>query len=695
MAVRTIRAAVSTALALSALTAIPAAAAAAPAPAVTSLAPHRAGNADRPVVAVSGTGFTTGSTVTFGGMPAESTEVRSSTLIYARPPSLAGTVDVRVTTGGRRSPVTAKDEYTVTTPPEEPANTNKNLGFVETDVSCATDGYCLIPGYDDRSVSFTGDTAGPLRSTPGALDVACTSASFCGGRGLGNRAYTFDGEHWTTSAELPTMSPGYSAISCTGRTCLVASTNGTWWRYDGTNWASGTGGPHIATKVAESIDLSCGATAFCVAAVEVREEEGTGGRTQLYRLNGSSWSSPTVFADEPSRSARVSCTSATYCFAETDGGDREWNGSSWTTLTTSPTEGVSWVRCFEPNACLGKGVLVGSGTRDEHLLRYDGTNWSDLGAIPNATPNRLDFDCSSLTACRSLTILDYTRFWRASTGFGPATELWNRLYDVTAMSCAGGAYCVGVSPYGRMGRYDGTWHPSVRIDRVGSPAAVSCTTADRCVVVDDAGYAITITGNGAVLSSVRIDGEPLVSVSCGSNDFCVAIDGTGRIVRFEGGSWHRPTLHAPLGALHTVSCTAPSFCLAVGHGYVTHYQGGGNWWPAKKIATYTRTVVCTSPTYCMVGLKTGIRIWGGQALSPKFTFPNSEYIFGISCPSEEYCIVASNSSIFPATDSAYTALDGTAHAYASLIGEANDKIECLAPRKCLRFEGGDLIAVTQ
>lgn len=525
--------------------------------------------------------------------------------------------------------------------------------------------------------------------------MVCTSASFCAGRGAGDHAYVFDGSGWSASAQLPTLTPGETDIACSVSSCLVASTNGTWWRYHGTAWTSGTDGPRPPPGYRGSIDVSCGTATFCVAGLGLTDDE-EDKYSELYQFDGASWSTPTRYNNYPDRGTTVSCSSATYCFAETMGGDREWNGTRWTTVTTSPEWHLDSVRCFAADACLGEGRPHLSDVND-YVMRFDGTRWTAAAVIPNnvATPNALPpaLDCWSMTTCRSLTSIDYTRLWRASSGFGPAREIWNRLYAGVDVSCAAGPFCVAASPRGNMGVWDGgAWRAVVRINWAAAPTAVSCTAAGTCVVVDDGGYAITTTREGDVVSSRRIDTRALSDISCASPDFCVATDSAGRVVRFEGGSWHTPTQHSPDGRLHNVSCPSAAFCMAVGHGYAVRYQGHGRWTRAEKIATYTHTVTCTSASFCMVGTRNLIRIWGGAAFSPAFSIGFSQ-ITTISCPAETYCLVASDDATYQGfTD--YKALDSTASSLPAYLVYSH-AMSCWAPRQCFLFGDGDRGEITQ
>jgi hypothetical protein len=73
----------------------------APGSSITSIAPKSGPTAGATPITITGTGFSTGATVTIGGKSATNVQVVSGTKITAVTPAhAAGSVDVRVTSGG-------------------------------------------------------------------------------------------------------------------------------------------------------------------------------------------------------------------------------------------------------------------------------------------------------------------------------------------------------------------------------------------------------------------------------------------------------------------------------------------------------------------------------------------------------------------------------------------------------------------
>ena len=83
-----------------------------PAPTVTAIAPGSGPQAGGTVVTITGTNFTGVTAVSFGATPATSFTFNSSTSITATAPAGSGVIDVRVTTPGGVSTISAADQFT-------------------------------------------------------------------------------------------------------------------------------------------------------------------------------------------------------------------------------------------------------------------------------------------------------------------------------------------------------------------------------------------------------------------------------------------------------------------------------------------------------------------------------------------------------------------------------------------------------
>ncbi|MDZ3832818.1 MAG: putative Ig domain-containing protein [Sphingopyxis sp.] len=99
-----------------------------PAPTVAGLSPTSGPAAGGTTVVITGSNLSGASAVTFGGTAATGFTVNSSTQITATSPAGAGAVDVRVTTVGGTSSVSASDQFTYVAPPTA-ANGNATVAY--------------------------------------------------------------------------------------------------------------------------------------------------------------------------------------------------------------------------------------------------------------------------------------------------------------------------------------------------------------------------------------------------------------------------------------------------------------------------------------------------------------------------------------------------------------------------------------
>jgi hypothetical protein len=83
----------------------------APAPTVSAVSPASGPAAGGTTVTITGTNFTAGNTVSFGGHAATGVTVNSATSITATSPSGSGTVDVTVTGPGGTSATSPADQF--------------------------------------------------------------------------------------------------------------------------------------------------------------------------------------------------------------------------------------------------------------------------------------------------------------------------------------------------------------------------------------------------------------------------------------------------------------------------------------------------------------------------------------------------------------------------------------------------------
>ncbi|MNS21488.1 IPT/TIG domain protein [compost metagenome] len=193
------------------------------APTVTSISPNSGPSAGGTSVTIGGTNFSGATKVTFGGAAAASFTFDSTTQIRATPPAGTGTVDVRVTTVGGTSAVSAAGQFTyepaptvtAVSPGSGPTSGGTTVTISGTNLAGAT-----TVTFGGMTASHTVNSATSITATApagtGAVDVRVTTA---GGTSTTSAfsQFTYVGAPTVTSI-APTKGPitGGTTVSITG-----------------------------------------------------------------------------------------------------------------------------------------------------------------------------------------------------------------------------------------------------------------------------------------------------------------------------------------------------------------------------------------------------------------------------------------------------------------------------------------------
>jgi hypothetical protein len=174
-----------------------------PVPDVTGVSPASGSTAGGQPVTITGSGFSTGATVTLDGQAATSVTVDSGTQITATTPAhAAGAVNVVVTTTGGSSTVSAADQYTYVTPVSPPTVTGLSPASGPTSgrqrvtvtgtgfAAGATVRFGTAAGGAVTVVSPTSLTVTTPKHARGAVDVRVTTSGGASAVSAGDR-YTF------------------------------------------------------------------------------------------------------------------------------------------------------------------------------------------------------------------------------------------------------------------------------------------------------------------------------------------------------------------------------------------------------------------------------------------------------------------------------------------------------------------------
>ena len=156
-----------------------------PPPSVMLVSPPAGPTAGGTAVTISGSGFTSTSTVSFGSVPAPVTFVSSNKLTATAPAQSAGTVDITVSTIGGTSAISPADQYTYdpapavtgVTPDAGPVSGGSSVTITGTGFTSGAT--VSFGGAAATSVHFTSSTqltaAVPAGAAPGTVDVIVVS----------------------------------------------------------------------------------------------------------------------------------------------------------------------------------------------------------------------------------------------------------------------------------------------------------------------------------------------------------------------------------------------------------------------------------------------------------------------------------------------------------------------------------------
>jgi large repetitive protein len=186
------------------------------APTITSISPAIGSRSGGTTVTITGNGFTSASTVSFGGTAGTSVTFVNATRLTARSPAhAAGVVDVTVTTVGGTSAIVAGDQFTY---PGVPAITGISPGSGPAGTTVTITG----TGFTSASTVSFGGTAGtgvvyvsdtqvtansPVSATGGTVDVRVTT--------IGGTSAVITADRYTYSGVAPSVS---SITPATGTT---------------------------------------------------------------------------------------------------------------------------------------------------------------------------------------------------------------------------------------------------------------------------------------------------------------------------------------------------------------------------------------------------------------------------------------------------------------------------------------------
>ncbi len=482
-------------------------------------------------------------------------------------------------------------------------------------------GLCLLgdgDGYMYDSVQPASGTwtRSSLPVTPPMYDVACASASFCGGIvDVGHGIRVSSSTDPTTAWSRPvTIARGAEAetIACpAAEECIVLTGAGELLWSDSVTVASSWHHAALAGARgdASSIGLACSGTGLCFA------RDAHGGT--LVSTDPTAGASAWTAAGPPLSGNLPACASPQLCTFVTTAGQ--------VYASTSPARAGSWQLQYQepkpptespstpgPLACSAPARCVGLGRDGRFLYSDDPAGghgaWHQVGPALSGEAVIADESvsgCAGPDDCVIQTADDRTRVlvdpadpasWRTTSVAAPASGL-------DQLQCAGPALCVAVDAHGELqtstAPLSGEPWTAVRLTQPVADAV--CGSAELCAAVGRQGGLLVSGSPAGGTSAWRTVGgvvDRISAVACRGARFCAAVAADGRtyssVDPLSVHGWRR---HGPLPgftaadrASAAISCVSRSACVITAGASVWSSRD-----PAAARSAWRRTALPVAP----------------------------------------------------------------------------------------------------
>lgn len=517
-----------------------------------------------------------------------------------------------------------------------PVSVDPQAGF--NSVSCVSTTFCMAVDTSGQALSYNGSSWSKptvIDSNPGyygLMGVSCVSTTFCMAVDDNGQAVAYLGTWGSPGMIDPTgnnLGNALVSISCSSQSfCATIDQSGNVIIFNGVHWSY----PHYLHSGIGAV--SCPAYGYCVI---------VGSNGQLYYYNNGNYSQGPLI-DQGGYLTEVSCSSSSFCMAIDLGGHAVvFANGTWSNPITLTTDkyGLRGLSCTQSDFCVAVGHTI---------VTYQNGSVSAPYVIPGSQNTFVWVSCPEIYWCMA-----------ASTS-GEVINLigaqWSLAQDIEtgingflAISCSSPQFCLAVDNAGYGFIYDGGGWYEVGIEPGVSLVAASCPADYFCVVSDSIGNVI-IFSNGSLLSKQHVDttGTYVSSVSCVSTSFCMAVDDAGNALSFSNGSWTSPIkidLSPGSAGLTSVSCASVNFCVAVdfsGH----EITFTGSWGQPVAIAPSFvgfASVSCPVAGNCWASDWIGSVIQDANGTWQSLTDIDSSYgVTSISCPVVSYCVASSDNS---------------------------------------------------
>jgi hypothetical protein len=373
-----------------------------------------------------------------------------------------------------------------------------------------------------------------------------------------------------------------------------------------------------------------------------------------------------------------------------------WNGTSWRSVPApASTLNLTQISCVSKTNCMA----TGTGRKSTRLIdHWNGQSWQPQGSAVIKTAIVASISCATgktgpgcvTTGGRNGALAWNGKSWRTVTMAKPAGVT---SFEVTGVSCASAASCVGVGNYAKNAVQHALavlWNGS-RWRLLPAPPvvtkAISCARPGHCVAV---GGQTSVVWNGRSWRKVPVHGIPVFEildhVSCPSLRFCMA-EAPDAVVAWNGTSWKvlpKTKIDGDAG----LWCSSARFCMDVGQ---QASRWDGHTWTPVRLSKFAQleTISCASSGDCVAtGISNAAQFagttfaesWNGTAWQ---VLPVPlESIQAISCPAATFCLAMMDANPGPQKVQSW---DGSKWSALPSPGNLSDvqALSCSSPSNCV------------
>jgi hypothetical protein len=343
-------------------------------------------------------------------------------------------------------------------------------------------------------------------------------------------------------------------------------------------------------------------------------------------------------------------------------------------------------------------MATGTGSKSTRLIdRWNGKSWQPQGSAIIKAATVASISCATgktgprcvTTGGRNGALAWNGKSWRKVTMTKPAGVT---SFEVTGVSCASAASCVGVGSYAKNRVQHAlavVWNGS-RWRLLPTPPAVttaiSCAKPGHCVAV---GAQTSLIWNGRTWRKISVGlpvFEILDHISCPSLQFCMA-EAPGEVVAWNGTNW-KVLPDTKIEGDAGLWCTGPKFCMDVGQ--QASRWNGRTWTPVPlSKLDQLQAISCARSGDCVaIGLSDAARFgdttlaesWNGTAW--RVLPVPLESIQAISCASATFCLAMMDTSPGPQKTQSWNGSKWSALPSPSNLSDVQ-ALSCSSPSNCV------------